>query len=258
MELRVLSLNCQRGYQPGLEDFLHKTLGSENYDFLLLQEFAKEVPSFVQGFGSYELLRMPNTDVGELSQTCILYRKQYEILDRNFIPFAKMRRDPVMGFKHATFGSLLARFTIGESSVVVGSTHLHSGMDRKVRARQVEKIKSQVLSLTRAGDHVIFGGDCNFGLPGERVRAEHVLAPEFICATSRLGPTLDGRYSENVPHLPNRVARVLGFFGIKTPLWTDQVFADAKTVASHEIYCRVLPERVSDHSPVEITLRPRQ
>ncbi|HEV7449027.1 MAG TPA: hypothetical protein VGP13_00600 [Candidatus Paceibacterota bacterium] len=252
--MKLLSLNCQRGYQPGLEAFLHRTLEGGRYDFLLLQEFAKDVPSYVQGVGDYLLLQENNTDVDELSQTIILYRKTYRLLGCSFIPFAKMRKDPVMGYKHATFGSLMARFETDSGPMVVGSMHLHSGIDRKVRAAQVAKIKQQALALRKDGDQTIFGGDCNFGLPGEHKEAERMMAPEFACVTQKIGPTLDGRYSENVPHLPNRIARLLGFFGIPTPLWTDQVFVDAQTAASKKITCRVLPGRVSDHSPVEMVI----
>ena len=252
--MKALSLNCQRGYQPGLREFLRTTLESGEYDFLLLQEFAKEVPSFVHGAGEYDLLVMHNDEVGELSQTCIVYRRGYRLLEQSFVPFATMRRDPVMGFKHATFGSLFGRFQTGDGVVLMGSTHLHSGIDRKVRAAQIGRIKEQALSLMQDGDKVIFGGDCNFGLPGERTRAEHLLAPQFACVTKDLGPTLDSRYSENVPHLPNRIAAFFALLGIKIPLWTDQLFVDAKTAAQNKVTCRILPERVSDHSPVEIVM----
>ena len=163
--MKVLTLNCQRGYQPGLKAFLQKTLESGEYDFLLLQEFAKEVPAYVRGIGPYELLQVYDAQAGEVAQTSIAYRKSFHLLDKNFIPFAKMRRDPVVGFKHSTFGSLLARFEIDSKVVLVGSLHLHSGIDRKVRAAQIQKIKEQVLSFTQIGDVAIFGGDCNFGLP---------------------------------------------------------------------------------------------
>lgn len=250
--MKVLSLNCQRGYQPGLEAFLHKTLEGGKYDFLLLQEFGKKVPSFVQGVGPYETLRIHNADVDEMSQTCIVYRESYQLLEKSFIPFAKMRRDPVMGFKHATFGALCARFQTDSGTALMGSVHLHSGMDRKVRAAQIVRIKEQMQVLMQNSDTVIFGGDCNFGMPGERTRAEQILAPEFTCVTRDLGPTLDGRYSENVPHLPNRIAAFLGFFGIPTPLWTDQLLVDANTAKQRTISCRILPDRISDHSPVEL------
>lgn len=250
--MKVLSLNCQRAYTSGLEVFLRRVLENAEYDFLLLQEFAKEVPSFVEGVGSYESLQVLSTDVGLPAQTCILYRAKYRLLEHSYVPFAKMRRDPVMGIKHATFGSLIARFKTDDGTKLIGSIHLHSGMDRKVRAAQITRIKSQALALLQPGDVTILGGDCNFGFPGERAQAERILAPEFICVTRRLGPTLDGRYSENVAHLPNRVAAFLGSFGISTPLWTDHLFVDAKTVEHRNPRTRVLRDRVSDHSPIDL------
>ena len=252
--MKILSLNCQRGYQPGLKEFLQKTLESSEYDFILLQEFAKEVPSYVQGVGPYDILQAYSEEVEEKSQTVIVHRKAYRLLEQGYVPFTKMRRDPVAGFRHATFGSLMARFDMHNSKVLIGCAHLHSGIDRKVRQAQVRKIKEQALSLAQVGDMVIFGGDCNFGLPRERVRAGQSMSPQFVCVTGDIGPTLDGRYSENVPHLPNRIAAFLWFFGVKTPLWTDQLFIDARTVKQGKVSCRVLPDRVSDHSPVELAL----
>jgi hypothetical protein len=72
--------------------------------------------------------------------------------------------------------------------------------------------------------------------------------------SGELPPTLDGKYSENVPRLPNRIGALLRFFGIPTRLWTDQVFVDAATAAKSDIQSRVLPDRVSDHSPVEVII----
>lgn len=250
--MKVLSLNCQRGYTPGLETFLRKALQSGGYDFLLLQEFAKEVPSFVAEVSSYSLLQV--TDAGLPAQTCILYRDSYELLEQKYIPFAKMRRDPVMGTEHATFGSLMARFKTDSGTKLMGSIHLHSGMDYKVRATQIARVKEQALALKLPDDVAVFGGDCNFGFPGERRRAEGTLAPQFVNATRHLGPTLNGRSSENVPHLPNRIAAFFGRFGIGLSLWTDHLFVDARTCGRGNPKTRVLKDRVSDHSPIELIL----
>jgi endonuclease/exonuclease/phosphatase (EEP) superfamily protein YafD len=125
-------------------------------------------------------------------------------------------------------------------------------MDHKVRAKQVEKIKEQTIRNSQPDDITIFGGDCNFGFPGERSRAEKILAPQFVCATSAIGPTLDGRYSENVPHLPNRIAKLLSFFGIATKLCTDHFFVNSGDKRTENLKVRVLPDRVSDHSPLEL------
>lgn len=254
--MKVLSLNCQRGYQPNLKHFLQKILESGMYDFMLLQEFAKEVPSFVHSVGPYKVLQAHDAKIKEMAQTCIVYRKDYQLLENNFTPFhfTRIRHDPVMGFRHSTFGSLFARFEIENKHFLVGSAHLHSGISRAARASQVSRIKEQAISLTKAGDIVIFGGDYNFGLPGERGRAERILLPQFVCTTLDIGHTLDGRYSENVPHLPNRIAAFLGLVGIPTRLRTDHFFVDQKTAAQGAIHCRKLPDRVSDHNPIELVI----
>lgn len=249
--MKLLSLNCQRGYHQGLRKFLRETLESGEYDFLLLQEFAKGVPSYIHDIGGYGLLRLYNDEINEESQTVIMYRKKHRLLGHSMIHFPKTYPDPVMGRKHSTFGSLCARFEIGSGIVLLGSIHLHSGMGRSVRLIQTQKVKKQVLDLRRKDDQVIFGGDCNFGYPSERRRAESMMAPEFVCVTKDLGPTLDSRYSENVPHIMNRIAVFLSLFGIGIPLWTDQLFVDTKT-AQESIVCRVLADRVSDHSPLEL------
>jgi len=254
MSLRVLSLNCQRGYQSGLRDFLKRTFESGKYDFLLLQEFAKEVPSYVRHIGPYELLEAHDDDADEPSQLCIAYRKHFKLLESSLRPFALMRRDPVAGFKHSTFGFLFGRFAIDGNTVLVGSMHLHSGMNANVRAKQVRKVKKGILSLVRTGDRVVFGGDGNFGFPGEGALAKKILGPEFVCATCGLGATIDSRYVENVPHLPNRVAAFLSLLCVSVRLRMDYIFVDAHTASHGKLQSRLLPDRVSDHSPVELEL----
>lgn len=225
------------------------------YDFLLLQEFAKEVPAYIRGVGTYRLLQAYDEQVGELSQVVIVYRQEYRLIgEEKFIPFAKARRDPVVGFKHSTFGSLLARFDVGDNTVLAGSVHLHSGMNYTVRGAQMQEIKEQALALMRDGDRAIVGGDCNFVFPHERIRAEHVMMPEFVCVTNGIGPTFDGRYSENIPHFPNRIAALFRFWGIKISFWTDHLFVSGNITKQNKVTCRVLPDRVSDHNPIALIL----
>lgn len=252
--MRFLSLNCQRGYQPNLKSFLQRTLAAKVYDFILLQEFAEAVPSFVRGVELYTILEIYDKQVKEVAQTCIIYKDTYQLLEKSYAPFTRMHRDPAVRCKHLTCGSLLARFRNGHESFLLGSVHLHSGIATKVRQLQVDSVKNQVTSLARSGDVVVFGGDCNFGLPGELGKAEQILSPQFSCVTKGIGPTLDGRYSENVPHLPNRVAALLGWIGIPTLLSTDHLFVDVQTADAYTLQSRVLPDRVSDHSPIELTL----
>jgi endonuclease/exonuclease/phosphatase family metal-dependent hydrolase len=100
----------------------------------------------------------------------------------------------------------------------------------------------------------IFAGDFNTGFPNEIVKIAETFAPQFTWITKDLGPTLDSRYSENLAHLPNRIAAFLSIFNIGILLRTDHVFVDKQTVENHTINCSLLPDRVSDHSPMEIII----
>lgn len=253
--MKILSLNCQRGYHPHLplREFLQKVFQQGEYDFILLQEFAKDVPSFVHQLGPYKLLKIYNGEVGEDSQVCVAYRCEYDLVASDFVNFVTKGPDPIVGITHSTFGLVCGRFIAGDTKIVVGSLHLHAGMSRRVRKLQMQTIKECLGALQEPGDTVVFGGDCNLG-PREHGGIARLLGPEFVWVSDGLPPTLDGWYSENVRRLPNRVGALLRFFGIPVRLWTDQIFVDEKTATRHQVACRVLPDRVSDHSPVELTL----
>lgn len=249
--MKFLSLNCQRGYTTGLQDFLRDTLDVGAYDFLLFQEVDKKVLSFLQ-HPSYKLLRVFNQEVGQESELCVVYRRTYDLTRQDFQSFASMRNDPWRGFKHPAFAILSGTFNVDGKFIRVGSIHLHSGIDRQ--ARLAELMKAKTLLLENSSMPIIFAGDLNAGYPGEAGRMATYLRPEFIWVSQGLGPTLDSRYSENLPHLPNRIAAFLSLFNIRIPLWTDHFFANQTAAADQGMRCRVLPNRVSDHSPMELTV----
>lgn len=253
MNMKFLTLNCQRGHQAELQDFLRNILDAGTYDFLLLQEADQKVLSFLE-HPAYKLARAFNEEVGQISELCIVYRSAYKLIQQNFQSFASMRNDPWRGFKHPSFAVLSGTFDMNGKPVRVGSVHLHSGIDRQARLAELAKAKS--LLLKGASMPTIFSGDFNAGYPGEARRMAKYLAPEFIWPSQGLGPTLDSRYSENLPHLPNRIAAFFGFFNIRIPLWTDHFFTNQTIASGHTIKCRVLPDRVSDHSPIEFSLDP--
>ncbi|MES2203068.1 MAG: endonuclease/exonuclease/phosphatase family protein [Patescibacteria group bacterium] len=255
MQLKILSLNCQRGYHSHLplREFLRDVFERGDYDFIILQEFAKDVPSFVRGVGPYNLLEAHDDQVGEYAQLCVAFRQGYELAASDFTAFATKKPDPIVGVVHSTFGFLCGRFSKADKVYVVGSVHLHAGVFRSTRREQMRIIKRQLLELSRPEDMVVFGGDCNLG-PFEHNGMARLLAPEFVWATGKIPSTLNGWYSENVARLPNRIGAFLRFFGIPVRLWTDQVFVDAKTALNSVTQSRVLPDRVSDHSPVEVSI----
>jgi endonuclease/exonuclease/phosphatase family metal-dependent hydrolase len=247
--MKILSLNCQRGYQSGLEAFLRSTLDEERYDFLLLQEVEQKVLPFLD-HAHYALARAYNAEAEEDAQLCIVYRREYRLLRKEFQSFALMRNDPHRGFKHPSFGFLWGDFDIHGEAWRMGSSHLHSGMDRRARAAELALVKK--LLIEQRPIPTVFCGDFNAGYPRESAAMSKLLAPEFVCTTKGLGPTLDSRYTEHAPHLPNRVAKFLARFNVRIPLWTDKIFVDATTAASYPSECRILPDRISDHSPVEL------
>mgnify|MGYP001565306721 CR=1 FL=1 len=251
MKMKILSLNCQRGYQKGLEKFLRQTLQEEKYKLLILQEVDAKVLPFLQ-HPSYKLVRAFNEETGKESELCIMYGGKYNLVKTGFKSFASMRNDPRYGFKHPGFGLLWADLTIGNLPFRVGSIHLHSGVNQKARAAELEQAKEIFLKTPCVPK--VLAGDFNAGYPGESSNMANILAPEFTWKTKGTGPTLDSRYSENVPHLPNRIAALLRLFNIKIPLWTDHFFVDMESAKKYDICCRVLPNRVSDHSPIEFIM----
>jgi len=247
--MKILSLNCQQGYNPALKDFLHHLFDAEAFDFLLLQEVDEKTLLFLND-PSYKLVRSFNKETGQDSQLCIAYQEKYFPISTGFKSFASMRKDPISGFKHPAYGLLWVDFKIEEKRMRIASIHLHSGTDRQVRLNEL--LVAKKLLLEGVHSSVIFGGDFNAGFPSERTDMAGVLIPEFMWATSDIGPTLNSRYSENVPHLPNRIAAFLSAFGVGIKLRTDHFFINRESAEDNVVHCLVLPDRVSDHSPIEL------
>ncbi|MCR4326007.1 MAG: hypothetical protein NUV59_04405, partial [Patescibacteria group bacterium] len=157
--------------------------------------------------------------------------------------------------RHAGFGFLLALFDTGEETLRVGNVHLHSGLRFRIRAAEALRIKAHLRDFGHADTPTIFGGDFNLGLPWELPGVIRAFAPEFAACTAHLGPTLDSRYTEHVPVLTNRIASAMAKVGLGISLRPDHIFTDAQTASHNVIECRVLPDRISDHSPVELILR---
>lgn len=249
--MKILSLNCQKGYQPGLGAFLKRTLEDGDYDFILLQEFAKEVPNYVRGVGSYKLLEAHNEEMGEPSHLAIACRDIFELIHSNFKAFARMH--PLAYLQHPGFGLLAADFDVGDSVVRLGNIHQHSGIRQSVRTTESKEIKRLLLESPDTMP-TIFGGDFNLGFLGELSRTTRIFSPEFVCITAEHGPTLDSRYTEYHPVITNQIATALAKVNLGIKLKADHVFVDTKTAANSKIECRILPDRVSDHSPVEVVI----
>ncbi len=249
--MKILSFNCQKGFQPGLGGFLNRIFESKTYDFLLLQEVNGIVLSMSQNIPGYKLLDAFNEEAGEQSHLCILYRDHFEFQNSLFRSFSRMNR---AFYARPELGFLAGTFSCAGKSVVVGSAHLHPALSFQLRAKEVRIIKEKL--LTHSDSQVIFGGDFNFGLPWEISNASKSLSPEFIDVTRDIGPTLNSRYTEVGNHISSRTGSILAKFGIEVLLSTDHVYVDQRTFESSRITVKKLSDRVSDHSPIELILTP--
>lgn len=251
--MRILSLNCQKDYQPELGVFLRNTLANDTYDFLLLQEATESVLEHLRLSPEYSILTATDETVGEQSLLCIVYRTSIPLLFHSIQSFAGMRFDPVRGYKHLGFGVLGAVFNYKGMETYLASVHLHSGIDAKVRIRELVLLKEFV---NQAADSrpTIVAGDFNFGYPWELSRGIRLLAPELVCVSRTLGGTLDSRYSEYANHLPNKVATFFAKFGLGIKLRADHFFVSQQVLESPNLVCRMLSDRVSDHTPIEFII----
>jgi endonuclease/exonuclease/phosphatase family metal-dependent hydrolase len=232
--MKILSLNCQKAYRPELAGFLRRALSDETYDCLLLQEATDAV---------LPLLAHPSYALVARNGLAVAYRSSFRLLKTEFEQFD--------GFP---FGILLLRLSMEGREAAVGSIHAHSGLRPSVRRADAARMKAIVLRSSQRCALTVFGGDFNLGFPGEVSRIEGILSPEFASATKSVGPTLDSRFVEENPALTNRAARLLASFGVNLSFRVDHVFIDAQTAGDSVVSARALPDRVSDHRPVEVTL----
>ncbi|MDB4992190.1 MAG: hypothetical protein JWL75_435 [Parcubacteria group bacterium] len=250
--MKILSLNCQKNFQPGLAEFLQHILSGGEYDALLLQEASDEVRIQLTHPG-YRLLVATDTVVQKKSMLCIVFKNEIELTIESFQSFSNLRFDPVEGYKHLGFGILGGKFMHKGKIVCLFSTHLHSGLDAGIRVKEFVYVQERMRELAD-GAQTIAGGDFNFGYPWELGRASRMLTSEYEFATTSLGGTLDSRYSELVDHLPNKVAHALARFGLGVSLRADHFILDKTSARKSAVHTRILPERVSDHSPIELVI----
>lgn len=253
--MKILSLNCQMGFNSDFDSFLERTLRSQAYDFLLLQEFTSDMLSRHATQGGYKSLRAHNDEIGKESHLCVLYRPEFALLDTMFISFnsfcPRLYREQLNG--RAEFGFLAGIFRVDGRDMVLGSIHLHAGPFVRVRRRELSLVRDRLMTFG-PGIPVFFAGDCNYGLPGELRSADTIVGSAFARVSKGLPPTLDSRYTEFEPNPLSMTAVLLSKFGLGIRLRADQVFATASLAQNGRMSCRVLSDRVSDHSPIELML----
>jgi len=248
--MRILSLNTQKAFHPALPSFLKTIFEVGAYDFILLQEANERVLPLIQGIGSYNLLEAFDDHMLAQGHLVIAYRKTFTMKDAFLDSYGTMH--PSARSRHAGLGVLLGTFQTPQGNLIVGSVHLHSGLRVAVRVRELRRLREKVLEILDDTTPVILGGDFNFGIPGEVVQACKFLSPQFVSKTRYLEPTLNSRFTEPNSNITNIGAVFLAKFGMGLNLKTDHFFTDAETAKHSE--ARILSDRVSDHSPIELTI----
>jgi endonuclease/exonuclease/phosphatase family metal-dependent hydrolase len=243
MWLDILTLNCQKGYTEGISGFMEEVISEGRYDFILLQESAFMTdPDNKSGYG---ILRKDTGDTHhELS---IMYKNIHapeEVIFSDFRSFDASDANE--------YGVLAASFGVDDKKVIISTTHLHSGLRKKIRAKEMVFVKERIDDLG-FGDMVVMGGDFNSGFPGEWKIRDGIMSPEYMSCGAGTGHTCDSRRSEHNIDL-GRLNRVLGKMGISFRFRVDDLYVDSKTASEREVCCRKLDVEVSDHYPLELSI----
>ena len=247
--VKILSLNCQKGHQPGFGSFLRRLVLEETYDLVLLQEVAPDTILALQGnAGSYALIAPQNEITGTLAQTIILYRATFIRESSWFFPAGNfMGRIP-----RKEYGMVLGKFrTPGTTAPLwAASLHTHSGPRYWIREKEVRYFKEKIVDLWQEEGTVILGGDFNSGYPWEAGRHQDILSPDFVEVTKGIRHTCDSKYLER-SNIRTAALSYAGMAGVNFHLAADHLFMDASSAAEAAVHWRLLEERVSDHVPLE-------
>ena len=157
-------------------------LAQGKYDFLLLQEVDEKVMALIEAaHHAYAVLCPFDEELGEKTQVAVVYKKHYSLHETVFLSFATLSpKLPLRGR-----GFVGGNFLVDGKKMFFGSAHLHPGFKPKRRRQQLAQIKENIISQAPA-DLSVFGGDFNTGLPGEILKGELLLGPEFLRITGKL------------------------------------------------------------------------
>ena len=254
-ELRILSLNCQKGYQFSLWEFLKTTLNSNVYDFMILQEATENVITFIKSNSiQYCILQLKNEKSDSLSHLSIVFRKKFETVDSKLFTFENFLSKN--NLTRPEFGLLIGTFRMDKSTLSIGSIHLSSGLNYKRREKELHYSKQRILEYNKTKSLFTLGGDFNSALPWENAINKKLMIPQFVNCSLGSGPTCNSSYVEPV-NLLNRLAISLAKFGINFQFKLDHIYLDMITTVLYTTKCILKKNRVSDHNPLEVLIYKR-
>ncbi|MCH2188732.1 hypothetical protein MK079_02810 [Candidatus Gracilibacteria bacterium] len=254
MKLKILSLNCQKNHQSGLGNFLTSLLIHETYDIFLLQEASGEVLNIFSSFGKYIPITYFDAK-GKLCLTNIVYNsKKLQLKEKYYEPILVdifSLHEELSGVQ--SYGINMGIFEYNKKQLNISSVHLPSGFRSRYRYSGFLKILQKIKKHTK--QICFFGGDMNIVYRWESKKILSFSGDNYSCTTQGLGYTLDSYYTEN--HLDFLWVKMNNFFrrfGLSKKFKTDHIFIDTSSHNRYHISTRILPDRVSDHSPIEVIL----
>lgn len=249
---KLLSLNCQKNRHPNLKNFLTKAIREKKYDFLILQEATSEILQYFKNQSTYHIIT-PRQGRQQSLLSIVYNTKKVDFISQKFQLWPHYISDENnKTLPYISYGILLGIFKKDKETIRIGSQHLPPGLNPKKRKGCLQKI--QKLLQKEKTDHTLFGGDCNFGIPGEIQSSIKLFTPDYNIITQHLPPTLNARYTETTPNLTNQINRILKKLKIYIQLKTDHLYIDSNTAKNTNIQTKVLKDRVSDHSPIEVQI----
>jgi endonuclease/exonuclease/phosphatase family metal-dependent hydrolase len=249
--LSVLSLNCQYGRQPGLGDFFAAINAEEKYDFLMLQEANSEVTDMLSCKNAYKTLEFSyGSHKDKRGGVTIVHRASYTPEAAEYLPLRQFLIPSVSSH----YGVAVANFSLPQGAITIASLHLHAGLRSDLRRREVNFIKDFLQKRSaEIGGSTIIGGDFNSGYPWERRRLDDIFGSFLVNVTTGIGATLDSLYAEPALNIVNDISWLLSRFGIHATAKVDHIYVD-RSLAQKQLQSRKLLDRVSDHSPIEVTI----
>jgi endonuclease/exonuclease/phosphatase family metal-dependent hydrolase len=262
--LSIVTLNCQKAFQPAFKPYMEEILSQRRYDFLLLQEVDLKTLETIQPIfkeNRYTRLSAFSPKTNSELYTCILYKNEFEFLRSDFITFT-----PIVIQEVTETGSIAGVFKIPlryrrglkKKKILLIATHLHASYHLLARKKELRQVKNQALHLDPKDECIkVIAGDFNNLIKGESKIHDAQMKPEFTNISDFDTPTYDSKYIE--PKYSEALYARLFFSGGKRyQMKLDHIFVDSQSAKRLLHDCKVIDVVASDHKPIELNISPKK
>ena len=247
--MRLLSLNCQRAFNPNFRGFLRRSLSGGKNNIFLLQEANDNVVKLAQkNLGKYKIIqhKIPN---GSFSEICILYSKKLRCVDSAF--------SYIEDSDGNEFGVLMAIFKSKKFTFSTANVHLPAYLKPQKRLQAIKQVKENFSSFLKKhprSSRTIMAGDFNSILPWEHDSHKSILAPFLSPVKNKWSYTYISERLEPTDFW-HKLVLFLGKIGFSFRPKLDHVFASKRPVKKRWIRVRSQRKNVSDHLPIIIDMK---